>query len=283
MPAQTHPEPVEERPGSPLARERDQLDVSTPEDGGERIVIDGRNIPGLQRSPLAAALAAFQAEYPTVRKDKTALVTHDKGSYRYSYADLAEISPVVMPLLGKHGLSFSSRPMLDEHGRFVLRYELLHASGETRGGDYPLPDPSRAGAQSIGSAITYARRYALNAVTGLAPDDGSDDDGQAATNQPASGYVAEHPDPSQSRDRPAGQDAKVEQKHIGALMGAMDDADIPRGEHERKDGARQLLQREQLDSWKDLTMREFSWLMEYCKKRVDQLNAPAEEGTSGTG
>jgi len=121
---------------------------------------------------LGDGLAAFQKALPKIAKGNTA----DAGTYKFKYADLADISAAVLPLLGEHGLSFSARPTLDEGGRFVLAYELLHVSGESRTGAYPLP-PSGS-PQQIGSAITYARRYALCAVTGVAADE--DDDGQAA-------------------------------------------------------------------------------------------------------
>jgi hypothetical protein len=126
---------------------------------------------------LAAALALFQLELPDVTKDKTAKVTTKNGpNYSYAYADLHSISAVVLPLLGKHGLSWSCGPDLED-GKFVLRWRLLHASGGQLTGAYPLPD--RAGPQETGSALTYAKRYALCAVTGVSPAE-DDDDGQKA-------------------------------------------------------------------------------------------------------
>lgn len=125
---------------------------------------------------LAEALAAFQAALPHVGKDNLAVVKSDKGQYKYTYANLADVSARVLPALAAVGLSFSAKPTLTEDGRFVLRYTLRHVSGETDTGDYPLPTGT---AQQVGSAITYARRYALTAVTGVAPDQ-DDDDGQAA-------------------------------------------------------------------------------------------------------
>lgn len=125
---------------------------------------------------LNAALAAVQSELPRIDKGKTATVpTKQGGQYSYSYADLADVSAAIVPLLGKHGLAFTTWPTLAGN-RFVLRYELLHASGESKTGEYPLPID--AGAQALGSAITYGRRYCLCAVTGVAPDD--DDDAAAA-------------------------------------------------------------------------------------------------------
>lgn len=121
---------------------------------------------------LASALAAFQLELPTLGKGNVA----NTGTYSYRYADLAEVSTLVLPLLAKHGLSFSAKPTIDDSNRFVLAYALRHTSGEVDEGSYPLP--SNVSPQQVGSAITYARRYVLCAVTGIAPD--ADDDGQAA-------------------------------------------------------------------------------------------------------
>src|SRR5690606_26825099 len=127
---------------------------------------------------LAAALARFQAELPAVKKTKTATVpTKSGGQYRYSYAGLAEVAAVVMPLLGKYGLSFTARPTLEDGGRFVLAYSLLHESGERLDGMYPLPQSGSP--QEYGSAITYARRYSLCSVVGVAAED--DDDGAAVS------------------------------------------------------------------------------------------------------
>jgi hypothetical protein len=126
----------------------------------------------------AAALAAFQVAMPKVAKDNKATVKSDKGNYSYAYADLTDITEVAAPLLGAQGLSFTSSPTITDHG-FVLRYCLLHTAGHREGGDFPLPDPSKFGAQQIGSWLTYARRYALCAVTGIAPG-GDDDDAQKA-------------------------------------------------------------------------------------------------------
>lgn len=125
-------------------------------------------------SQLNKALAELQANLPRITKDLTAKVeTRGGSSFKYSYADLALISREVLPLLAKVGLSFTSRPTLTGEGRFVLAYELRHISGEQIVGEYPLAE--RGSPQEIGSQITYARRYALCAVTGIAPDDDDND------------------------------------------------------------------------------------------------------------
>jgi len=127
-------------------------------------------------SLLAEALAAFQAEMPTVAKANTADVpTKNGGSYSYSYADLADVSAAAIPLLTKNGLSFSCLPRRCEDGSYELAGTLLHTSGESLEGSLPIFGRT---AQEIGSALTYGRRYLLGCMTGIVTD--ADDDGQAA-------------------------------------------------------------------------------------------------------
>ncbi|GGD33317.1 hypothetical protein GCM10010915_12120 [Microbacterium faecale] len=117
---------------------------------------------------IAAALAAFQADLPKVGKNST------NPHFKSKYASLEDITAAVLPALGKVGLAWAAIPMTTEAG-FVLRCRLMHTSGELIEGDYPV---AMGQPQQVGSALTYARRYALCAVTGVAPDE--DDDGNAA-------------------------------------------------------------------------------------------------------
>jgi hypothetical protein len=136
--------------------------------------------PAEQPGTLAEALAQLQTDLPHIVKTTDA---------QYGkYADLAGITKQIMPKLGALGLSFTARPTLTERG-FVLAYELRHISDdEGIGGEYPLPGMEK-GPQALGSAITYARRYCLCAVTGVAPDADDDDaaaaeDGKAPARKP---------------------------------------------------------------------------------------------------
>lgn len=126
--------------------------------------------PRRTHATLAAALAAFQAELPKVVKNAS------NPHFKNKFADLTELSNVVLPVLGKHGLAWSAMPNMVEGRGMVLETTLLHESGEKMTGAYPLVGSTP---QQIGSAITYARRYALAAVTGVAADD--DDDGELAS------------------------------------------------------------------------------------------------------
>lgn len=120
---------------------------------------------------LTAAVSAMQGELPVVEKVNSV----SAGARKYKYADLTLLTEKVMPLLSKHGLAFIALPNISD-GVFGLTYELRHESGDSVSGHYPLPNSAP---QEIGSAITYARRYALAAVTGVAPG-GDDDDAQKA-------------------------------------------------------------------------------------------------------
>jgi ERF superfamily len=126
-------------------------------------------LPAEPCKTLAEALAALQGRLPRVAK--TADAQYGK------YADLTMVSDALLPVMSELGLSFTARPTLSGEARFVLLYSLLHVSGDELTGEYPLP--STGTPQQVGSAITYARRYTLCAVTGLAPG-GDDDDGQGA-------------------------------------------------------------------------------------------------------
>lgn len=149
---------------------------------------------------LAKALAAVQAELPQIHKTETA----QTGSYSYRYADLAAVSRAVLPLLGRHGLAWITRPTVREDGRLVLAYELRHVSGQSISGEYPLPSPTSA-PQQLGSAITYARRYCLCSVTGVAPES-DDDDAAAASRRPTGRGEWEHAQPRQQRQRQPGRE-----------------------------------------------------------------------------
>lgn len=128
---------------------------------------------------LDEAMAKFQADLPSILKDEKATVRSDKGSYSYGYAGLDAISEAVLRRLGALGVSWRTRPTLDDGGKFALHYRLRHVSGEEEVGTWPL---SVGTPQQMGSAITYARRYALMAVTGVFPEK-EDDDGAAASQQ----------------------------------------------------------------------------------------------------
>ena len=140
-----------------------------------------RTLPVMRTSKtlaeLGEALSQAQAEFPILPKTKKVKVnTHDGKGYTYSYADLALILETILPITSKNGLSVVQIPIISDRG-YTLVTRLLHVSGEWIESELPLKQ-QRDGAQAMGSALTYMRRYALSAMLCLATDE--DDDGQIA-------------------------------------------------------------------------------------------------------
>lgn len=157
---------------------------------------------------LNKALAAFQAEMPSLARDRSVEVETkgDKPNYGYSYATLANVTATAMPLLGKHGLSFTAFPGAGSDGKGMsLHYSLLHESGEERSGEFPMS--AEGGIQILGGRITYIRRYCLLAVTGLAAEE--DDDAAAAQDYDANkGTAQRRAQPPANRARRAAPTAE---------------------------------------------------------------------------
>ena len=125
---------------------------------------------------LDEALAVLQADPPVLTKNKAGQV----GNQKTRYADLVQVNAVVLSRLNALGVIYKTKPTLRvEEPRFVLAYSLTHVpSGTSESGEYPLKLSENP--MQMGSAITYARRYVLLAITGIAAED-DDDDGHAAS------------------------------------------------------------------------------------------------------
>lgn len=131
---------------------------------------------------IAAAFVSAQSKITHVVKNKTGQA---QGA-TYRYAELSDVLEMVRPILHLNGLAFQSINCPHPDG-VVVRTRLIHVSGETMESDgtfVPVGDIQKrdgtvvkAGAQQQGSAYTYARRYDLIAMLGIAADD---DDGAAA-------------------------------------------------------------------------------------------------------
>jgi hypothetical protein len=122
--------------------------------------------------PLAAALAKAQTDFPTVKRDKKVTVQKKAGgSYSFNYAPLDSILNAVRAPLAANGLVVVQ--ILDD-GALVT--SLIHDSGAILSGRLDLPAVDDI--QAFGSAITYLRRYAIQAMLGIAAED--DDDGHRA-------------------------------------------------------------------------------------------------------
>lgn len=135
-----------------------------------------------QINELAAALAKAQGQIQGAKKDST------NPHFKSDYADLASVWDACRQALSGNGLSVAQSAENGEHGYGVTTL-LMHTSGQWISGTLYLK-PSKDDPQGAGSALTYARRYALAAMVGVAPDD---DDGNAASEQPSIKPVAVPP------------------------------------------------------------------------------------------
>jgi hypothetical protein len=124
---------------------------------------------------LAKALASAQGEFGTVPQ------SGKNPFHKSTYSTIEDYVNAAKPVLAKHGLSISQAPDLMD-GQFVLTTILMHQSGEHLTSHQPI-FAAKQDAQSMGSAITYARRYSYGSVLGMASGD-FDDDGNAATAKP---------------------------------------------------------------------------------------------------
>jgi hypothetical protein len=118
-----------------------------------------------------AALVAALGELRNVAKN--AVNPHFKNRY----ASLDAILDAARPILNKHGLALSQEPVFQD-GLAGVVTRIIHTGGESRESTLLLPLRDQS-AQGVGSALTYARRYAVSSVLGMAADD--DDDGQQAS------------------------------------------------------------------------------------------------------
>lgn len=125
-------------------------------------------------SELATALAKAQGAIRGASKDSV------NPHLKSKYADLASVWQACREALASNGLSIVQLPMDAGANAVGLTTILLHTSGEYLQSDYSAPLAQNS-AQSIGSALTYLRRYALAAMVGVAPEE---DDGESASQAP---------------------------------------------------------------------------------------------------
>src|SRR3954447_8821955 len=127
---------------------------------------------------LATALAKAQIELANPEKSLTGILPADRGQQprTFRYASLAEGLDIIRKTLGRHEIATIQSTALDAESRTIkLTTTLAHASGEWIASDWPvcaladLPAPHR-----MGAALTYARRYALFTMVGIAGEDDLD-------------------------------------------------------------------------------------------------------------
>lgn len=115
----------------------------------------------------------------TQQEMKQPLKDANNPFFKSKYVPLENVVEAITESASKNGLSFTQFPSSDEAGNVTVGTLVMHSSGEWIEYDPIRMKPVKNDPQSIGSAITYAKRYALSAIFGITSD--PDDDGNEAT------------------------------------------------------------------------------------------------------
>lgn len=161
---------------------------------------------GLYDALLAVQAAAQELD---LRRNAAA----EQGSARFRrYLDYPKLLAEVRPLLTEHGLVWQTFPTTMEDGSPALRYRLVHVASRQTDEDTVKLMLDKQTSQAQGSALTYARRYALLNVLNLAPD--GDDDGEAASRPP--------------RPAPVDPEAPMPEERVTSMFEAIAEAGLSR-------------------------------------------------------
>ena len=128
---------------------------------------------------IAAALAKAQGELINPEKSLTATIRSPfprETDRTFRYASLSSGLDIVRKALGKHEIATVQTTAIDnEAGLIRLTTVLAHSSGEWVSSDWPVcPVGETAAPHKMGAALTYARRYALFTLVGIAGEDDLD-------------------------------------------------------------------------------------------------------------
>src|ERR1700756_1138269 len=127
---------------------------------------------------IASALARAQAELTNPEKTLTAVIRSPfprEEDRTFRYASLASGLDIVRKALGKYEIATVQTTAIDEAGLIRLTTGLAHSSGEWVSSDWPVcPVSETAAPHRMGAALTYARRYALFTLVGIAGEDDLD-------------------------------------------------------------------------------------------------------------
>lgn len=214
----------------------------------------------------------LQADPPEVVKAERA----NAGNYSYSFAGLSAVTAALMPRLVELGCIWVCRPTRAADGAAVLAYSLRHVpSGESESGEFPLLLPAGASPQVLGSLLSYTRRYALLAVTGVAPVE--DDDDAAAASRHAYG------DPSESTRTARGR--KASKAQVTAIQAGFSELGLGGANQRgtRLSVAARLAGVEDLGSTNDLTNDQAKRVLDGIaeRKRVQQAERQPSSGEGG--
>lgn len=203
---------------------------------------------------LATALSKAQADLKPAVKDAK------NPFYKSSYADLPSVVAACKEVLSQNGLSYSQVPDFQDD-KVWIETVLMHSSGQWISGRYPI-NPTKNDPQSMGSALTYSRRYALMAMVGVVASD-DDDDGNAASTRPA------------APERPSAPAPKVSSGDVPGTVSTASGAPKPSDEKREKAVAWGKEEIAKCDAFKDLKAFDAWRTPEFnaALKRLEHIDA----------
>jgi ERF superfamily len=218
---------------------------------------------------LAAALVAAAGEYPRIEADET------NPHYNSKFVSLGHLIAETRQVLARHGLAIVQSP-IHVDGRPALETTIYHESGEYRSSTMLLILDG-ANMQKLGSALTYARRYAWAAALGISEE--KDDDGETASKPAAK------PEPKPAAKTEPLLATQKQVPNIWRLIDKLDKAGvIPR------DQTLEAMGKEYgTEDPKELTKAQATNLIDRLKKRAGEteaedipFGAPSEPLSSGS-
>src|SRR5206468_8839050 len=170
---------------------------------------------------IAAALAKAQVELTNPEKSLVATIRSPfprEADRTFRYAPLSTGLDIVRKSLGRHEIATIQSTEIDKEADLLrLTTILAHSSGEWVSSEWPVCQISDIGsAQRVGAALTYARRYALFTLVGIAGEDDLDAPDLNANPNPA----APMPRPSVHRNDAQAAAAESTTSRLGGLSGA---------------------------------------------------------------
>src|SRR6516164_3347885 len=167
---------------------------------------------------LVAALAKAQADLVNPEKSMTATIrSDDKGGAEqiFRYAPLSSGLEILRKTLSQHEIAILQATDIDQAAGVVkLTTTLCHSSGEWVGSTWPVCSvEDMASPKRMGAALTYARRYALFTLAGIAGDDDLDAPDLSAP-EPAVG-VRNIQQPSNDQSKPNGRQRNLVRRNLG--------------------------------------------------------------------
>jgi hypothetical protein len=186
---------------------------------------------------IAAALAKAQGQLVNPEKSLVAIIRSDRrlgDEQTFRYAPLSSGLDIVRKTLSQHEIATVQTTSIDDAAGLVrLSTVLAHASGEWIASDWPVcPIAETKRPQRMGAALTYARRYSLFTVVGIAGEDDLDapdltDPNPEIENLRSNSKTASKGGQQAGPDRPAGRGGRAERSGSASLQSELSAALSP--------------------------------------------------------